>query len=101
MTRPYEPSSRAAAAGRTPRVVALVAAMALAGGSATAAGLPPDCGESATDAPSQFALRDGDRVVFYGDSITQDGGYARLVEEFVATRFPGWDLRFWTCARRS
>jgi lysophospholipase L1-like esterase len=42
-----------------------------------------------------FALRDGDRVVFYGDSITQDGGYARLVEAYVATRFPEWDVRFY------
>jgi len=41
-----------------------------------------------------FALRDGDRVVFYGDSITQDGGYARLVEEYVTTRFPGWNVAF-------
>jgi len=45
-------------------------------------------------APAAFALRDGDRVVFYGDSITQEGGYGRLVEEYVATRFPGWDVRF-------
>jgi lysophospholipase L1-like esterase len=41
-----------------------------------------------------FALRDGDRVVFYGDSITQDGAYARFVEEYVRTRFPRWDVRF-------
>ena len=45
--------------------------------------------------PAPFALRDGDRVVFYGDSITQDGGYARLVEEYARTRFPRWDVRFW------
>jgi lysophospholipase L1-like esterase len=42
-----------------------------------------------------FALRDGDRIVFYGDSITQDGGYGRFVEEYVRTRFPRWDLRFY------
>jgi lysophospholipase L1-like esterase len=42
-----------------------------------------------------FALRDGDRVVFYGDSITQDGGYARLVEAYARTRFPHWRLRFY------
>lgn len=47
------------------------------------------------EAPSPFALRDGDRVVFYGDSITQDGGYARFVEEYVRTRFPQWDVRFY------
>jgi len=41
-----------------------------------------------------FALHDGDRVVFYGDSITQAGGYGALVEAYVVTRFPGWDVRF-------
>jgi lysophospholipase L1-like esterase len=48
----------------------------------------------AAEPPAPFALRDGDRVVFYGDSITQDGGYARFVEEYVRTRFPRWDVRF-------
>jgi lysophospholipase L1-like esterase len=48
----------------------------------------------AAEPPAPFALRDGDRVVFYGDSITQDGGYARFVEEYVRTRFPHWDVRF-------
>jgi len=43
----------------------------------------------------QFPIRDGDRIVFYGDSITQDGGYCRLVEAYVRTRFPQWDLRFY------
>jgi lysophospholipase L1-like esterase len=47
------------------------------------------------EAPAPFALRDGDRVVFYGDSITQDGGYSRFVEEYVRTRFPQWDVRFY------
>jgi lysophospholipase L1-like esterase len=49
----------------------------------------------AAEAPAPFALRDGDRVVFYGDSITQDGGYGRFVEEYVRTRFPQWDVRFY------
>jgi lysophospholipase L1-like esterase len=49
----------------------------------------------AVDAPASFALHDGDRVVFYGDSITQDGGYARFVEEYVRTRYPHWDVRFY------
>lgn len=49
----------------------------------------------AAEAPAPFALRDGDRVVFYGDSITQDGAYARFVEEYVRTRFPQWDIRFY------
>jgi lysophospholipase L1-like esterase len=50
---------------------------------------------AATSAAAPFALRDGDRVVFYGDSITQDGAYARFVEEYVRTRFPRWDVRFY------
>jgi len=45
--------------------------------------------------PAPFFLRDGDGVVFYGDSITQEGGYGRLVEAYVASRFPTWDVRFY------
>jgi xylan 1,4-beta-xylosidase len=48
-----------------------------------------------TAQPAPFALKDGDRVVFYGDSITQEGGYGRFVEEYVRTRFPRWDVRFY------
>ncbi|GAB4126386.1 MAG: hypothetical protein Kow001_22180 [Acidobacteriota bacterium] len=44
---------------------------------------------------SEFYLRDGDAVVFYGDSITENGGYARLVEEYTVTRFPQWKVRFY------
>jgi lysophospholipase L1-like esterase len=50
---------------------------------------------SSSAATKEFALRDGDRVVFYGDSITQDGGYGRVVEEFVRSRFPKWNVRFY------
>ena len=50
---------------------------------------------AAPEPPAPFALRDGDRVVFYGDSITQEGGYGRFVEEYVRTRFPHWDVRFY------
>jgi lysophospholipase L1-like esterase len=41
-----------------------------------------------------FALKDGDHVVFYGDDVTEDGQYARAVEEYVATRFPAWNIDF-------
>ena len=34
-------------------------------------------------------------MVFYGDSITQDGGYASFAEEYCRSRFPTWDLRFY------
>jgi lysophospholipase L1-like esterase len=42
----------------------------------------------------QFALRDGETVVFYGDSITAQRLYSRLVEEFVLTRYPAMHVRF-------
>lgn len=38
--------------------------------------------------PAPFFLRDGDRVVFYGDSITDNGTYGRYIETFVLTRMP-------------
>ena len=41
-----------------------------------------------------FYLRDGDRVVFYGDSITQQRLYTEPVEWFVLTRFPSMDVSF-------
>lgn len=49
---------------------------------------------AAATGAAPFALHDGDRVVFYGDSITQDGGYGCFVEEYCRTRYPGLDLRF-------
>jgi lysophospholipase L1-like esterase len=42
----------------------------------------------------QFALKDGDTVVFYGDSITAQRLYTRDVEEFVLTRYPQMHIRF-------
>jgi lysophospholipase L1-like esterase len=41
-----------------------------------------------------FALRDGDRVVFYGDSITEARHYTSFVETYVVTRFPKLDVMF-------
>jgi lysophospholipase L1-like esterase len=41
-----------------------------------------------------FALRDGDRVVFYGDSITEARHYTTFVETYVVTRFPRLDATF-------
>ena len=42
----------------------------------------------AATAQEAFALRDGDRVVFYGDSITDQRLYTTFAETFVVTRFP-------------
>lgn len=46
------------------------------------------------DAPAGFHLRSGDRVVFYGDSITDQRLYTTYVETYVLTRFPNLDVRF-------
>jgi len=41
----------------------------------------------------KFALKDGDRVVFYGDSITDQRLYTTFAETYVVTRFPR--LKVW------
>ena len=41
-----------------------------------------------------FYLHPNDRVVFYGDSITQQGLYTGFVETYVVTRFPDLNVRF-------
>ncbi len=45
-------------------------------------------------AQASFYLHDGDRVVFYGDSITERGFYTSFVEDYVSTRFPSWNVAF-------
>ena len=42
----------------------------------------------------EFALRDGDRVVFYGDSITDQRLYTTFTETYVVTRFPKLNVTF-------
>lgn len=41
-----------------------------------------------------FALKDGDRVVFYGDSITDQRLYTTFAETYIVTRFPKLDVTF-------
>ncbi len=43
---------------------------------------------------ADFALNDGDRVVFYGDSITDQRLYTTFVEAYVTTRFPKKNVTF-------
>jgi lysophospholipase L1-like esterase len=43
---------------------------------------------------SAFHLKPGDRVVFYGDSITDQRLYTVFTETFVRTRFPGLAVKF-------
>jgi lysophospholipase L1-like esterase len=51
-------------------------------------------GSRAIRAESDFYLKDGDTVVFYGDSITDQRRYTVFVETFAVTRFPGRRIRF-------
>lgn len=45
-------------------------------------------------ASAQFALHNGDRVVFYGDSITDQRLYTLYTEAYIRTRFPNLDVTF-------
>jgi lysophospholipase L1-like esterase len=42
-----------------------------------------------------FALKAGDKVVFYGDSITAQRLYTRFVEDFVVSRYPHMRVEFY------
>jgi len=46
------------------------------------------------DLRPDFALRDGDTVVFVGDSITAARTYGKIVENYTLLRFPGRKMRF-------
>jgi hypothetical protein len=41
-----------------------------------------------------FFIRDGDRVVFLGDSITEQRLYTTYIEAYALTRHPDWKLTF-------
>jgi len=58
----------------------MLAAVALAAGAALA--------------QNGFALHEGDRVVFYGDSITDQRLYTTFTETYVVTRFPRLNVSF-------
>jgi lysophospholipase L1-like esterase len=61
-------------------------------GSVTACSLA--CTLRAQNAATTFAVHDGDRVAFYGDSITEQREYTQDVENYVLTRFPSWKVNF-------
>jgi lysophospholipase L1-like esterase len=46
------------------------------------------------DRSQEFALRDGDTIVFLGDSITAARTYGQVVENFTLLRFPDRKIRF-------
>lgn len=43
---------------------------------------------------ADFALRDGDAVVFFGDSITAARVYSKIIESYTLLRFPNRRIRF-------
>src|SRR4051812_40430711 len=51
-------------------------------------------GPSARAARADYALHDGDTVVFLGDSITAARTYGKIVENYTLLRFPGRKVRF-------
>jgi lysophospholipase L1-like esterase len=53
----------------------------------------PFAGHAQQTAPA-FALHDGNRVTFYGDSITEQREYTEDVEEYVLTRYPSMKVSF-------
>jgi lysophospholipase L1-like esterase len=44
--------------------------------------------------PEGFFLHKGDRVVFLGDSITEQYQYSNYIELYLTTRFPSWQMTF-------
>src|SRR5690349_15573295 len=42
----------------------------------------------------EFQIHDGDRVVFLGDSITEQRLYTTYIEAYALTRYPAWKLSF-------
>jgi lysophospholipase L1-like esterase len=55
------------------------------------------CASVSAEQPSApaFALKAGDKVVFYGDSITAQRLYTRFVEDFVVSRYPLMRIEFY------
>lgn len=53
----------------------------------------------ALGADDDFAFRDGDKVVFLGDSITAGGGYTKMVEQYTLLRYPSRKVRFSNAGR--
>ncbi|HEX8551123.1 MAG TPA: PA14 domain-containing protein [Abditibacteriaceae bacterium] len=50
--------------------------------------------QNAAPATQPFFFRDGDRAVIMGDSITEQRLYSTLIESYVLSRFPMWNITF-------
>jgi lysophospholipase L1-like esterase len=60
----------------------------------TSASLLPTQAQHSANATPPFYLHDGDTVVFYGDSITEQRYYTQWVALYTATRFPHMRVHF-------
>ena len=69
----------------------LLAPAAKADSRAVGMAAPPATPENARG----FYLKNGDTVVFYGDSITEQNYYNQWVELYIATRFPSMRVHFY------
>lgn len=48
----------------------------------------------ASSAAAEFIVHNNDRVVFLGDSITEQKLYTTFIEAYTLTRYPDWNLTF-------
>ena len=53
----------------------------------------------AVEAKTGFALKDGDTLVFVGDSITAARGYTKIVELYTLMRYPERRVKFWNAGQ--
>ena len=63
-------------------------------GALAALGLGTAHADTPLQKASVFPFHDGDRVVFLGDSITEQKLYTTYLETYLLTRFPTWSLSF-------
>jgi lysophospholipase L1-like esterase len=55
---------------------------------------PPARQAQAADPPAEFFFKPGDRIVFLGDSITEQYQYSTGIELYLTTRFPTGNFTF-------
>jgi lysophospholipase L1-like esterase len=80
---------------RFPAGLALLGIVALMGGATMFSGTTSQAEEIKTG----FALKDGDTLVFLGDSITAARGYTKIVELYTLMRYPERRVKFWNAGQ--
>jgi len=56
--------------------------------------MAPSVALAAKRDPHTFPFKNGDSIVFLGDSITEQRLYTTYIETYLLTRFPSWNLTF-------